>query len=311
MADSLRRGRDDDRWSGEDVPAERGNSPGMARSKGHPCADSLRSSHGDPVKQSGEPGATTIRAAPAIDRFVRFRPLDRRRNACPQALIEICIGELAHARPVQMVGVSHRVSLFSLHTRRLTAARSIATIGTNRISAWTEPSSRSKARAITACVSSYRILERSRAACWPGSCSRWCLEANAPAPSHSRRLLSPPMRTIRSASAARAASTSPAAAAAVRRLAAVPRNLSQAFSLRASAAPAPASAMLPVKTRNCRAQHHRVPAAAPPHSHSPRAFSPQRPVISSPHHNPAAIIHGGRRGSTVLRDRAARPDLGH
>ena len=30
MADSLRRGRDDDSRSGEDVPAERGNSPGMA-----------------------------------------------------------------------------------------------------------------------------------------------------------------------------------------------------------------------------------------------------------------------------------------
>ena len=130
-------------------------------------------------------------------------------------------------------------------------------------------------------------------------------------PSHSRRLLTPPTRTIRSAIAARAAGMSPAAAAAVRRLAGVPRNLSQALSLRASGAPAPASAMLPVKTRDCRAQHHRVRAAGPPHSHSPRVFSPQRPVISSPHHNPAAIIHGGRRGSTVLRDRAARPDLGH
>ena len=144
-----------------------------------------------------------------------------------------------------------------------------------------------------------------------GSCSRWCLEANAPAPSHSRRLLTPPTRTIRSAIAARAAGMSPAAAAAVRQLAGVPRNLSQALSLRASGAPAPASAMLPVETRDCRAQHHRVRAAGPPHSHSPRVFSPQRPVISSPHHNPAAIIHGGRRGSTVLRDRAARPDLGH
>ncbi len=70
--------------------------------------------------------------------------------------------------------------------------------------------------------------------------------------------------------------------------------------------------MLPVETRDCRAQHHRVRAVGPPHSHSPRVFSPQRPVISSPHHNPAAIIHtGGRRGSTVLRDRAARPDLVH
>ena len=196
-------------------------------------------------------------------------------------------------------------------TRALTAARSIATIGKNGISARTEPSSSSTARTITACVSSYRILERPRAASWPGSCSRWCLEANAPAPSHSRRLLTPPTRTIRSAIAARAAGMSPAAAAAVRRLAGVPRNLSQALSLRASGAPAPASAMLPVETRDCRAQHHRVRAAGPPHSHSPRVFSPQRPVISSPHHNPAAIIHGGRRGSTVLRDRAARPDLGH
>ena len=196
-------------------------------------------------------------------------------------------------------------------TRALTAARSIATIGKNRISARTEPSSSSTARTITACVSSYRILERPRAASWPGSCSRWCLEANAPAPSHSRRLLTPPTRTIRSAIAARAAGMSPAAAAAVRRLAGVPRNLSQALSLRASGAPAPASAMLPVETRDCRAQHHRVRAAGPPHSHSPRVFSPQRPVISSPHHNPAAIIHSGRRGSTVLRDRAARPDLGH
>ncbi len=196
-------------------------------------------------------------------------------------------------------------------TRALTAARSIATIGESRISGRTEPASSRTARTITACVSFRRDLEQPRAAFWPGSCSRWCLEANAPAPSHRRRLLTPPPGTIRSAIAARAAGMSPAAAAAIRRPAGVPRNLSQALSLSARGAPFPASAMHPVEIRDCRAQHHRVRAAGPPHWHSPRVFSPQRPVISSPYHNPAAFVHGGRRGSTVLRDHAARPDLGY
>ena len=139
---------------------------------------------------------------------------------------------------------------------------------------------------------------------------RWCSEANARAPSQSRRLLTRPTCTIRSAIAARAASVSRAAAAAVRRPAVVPRNRSEAFPLRASGAPVPASGMLRVETRDCQAQHRRVRAGRPPCSHSPREFSQERTVISSPHDDPAAIIHGGRRGSTVLRDRAARPDLG-
>ena len=80
------------------------------RSKVHPRADSLRSSHGDPVKQSGEPRATTIRADPAAARRNSL-PLRRkadqhavRRSGVPArtgAAIAASITETGCARAIQ------------------------------------------------------------------------------------------------------------------------------------------------------------------------------------------------------------------